>query len=472
MKLWLSWLNSVVAFALLMLSANAHAYDLRVLAGLDTFLSTGTGFSSLENAELGISARVDVRNIKKFIDLKLDFSGREAFIGNSTMNRLWELKLTLRNLGGRLDLTLGRFRTPGGFWLIADGALLTLKYTPWLSQSAWGGLRSFSTGRRDTWMASSPLALPLAGTSLQVSHQKVSAQVSFTWSRDAIDQPIADADKGTAPRERQIADEYFLDGFVSVTPHQKVWLSVGASLGTRYDVKLDATNPYGPSSLGVATLGAVGAYGVIEYRPHKRVRLVYNVQYERVRLIQSLLLTLKPDGTPVRTADGSFVDQSLRVSWLAWRALRIEATYRLRLRENTDVEHHVLGGVRADDLWKGLGAFASVGVDVNNLNAGLPNTHVHNRVIYNAGVSFTKTFLDLRAGILFTDGIGSGLVFSGSQTGSTPSPSELNPYILESSRIAYVRVFAIFWKMYAGVDVEENIDAGQLRALVQVGASL
>jgi len=464
-------LHRAALLVLLLFGATAHAYDLRVLAGLDTFLSTGTGFSSLDNAELGISARVDVRNLKKFIDLKLDFSGREAFIGNSTMNRLWELKLTLRNLGGRLDLTLGRFRTPGGFWLVADGALLTLKYTPWLTQSAWGGLRSFSTGRRDTWMASSPLALPLAGTSLQVSHRKVSAQVSFTWSRDAIDQPIQGADDGP-PRERKISDEYFLDGFVSVTPHQKVWLSAGASLGTRYDVKFDATNPYGPTSLGVATLGAVGAYGVIEYRPHKRVRLVYNVQYERVRLIQSQLLTLKPDGTPVQTADGSFVDQSLRITWLAWRALRVEGTYRLRFRANTDVEHHVLGGLRADDLWKGLGAYVSVGVDLNTLNAGLPTTKVHDRVIYNAGLSFTRPWLDLRGGILFTDGIGSGLLFSASQVAGGATPSELNPFILESSRVAYLRVFAMFWKMYVGADVEENIDTAQLRALVQVGASL
>jgi|GEM_PF-3276261 len=461
----------IFGFALLLFTAQAHAYDLRVLAGLDTFLSTGTGFSSLENAELGINARIEAKNIKKLLDVKLDFSGREAFIGNSTMNHLWELKLTLRNLAGRVDLTIGRFRTPGGFWLIADGALLTLKYTPWLSQSAWGGLRSFSTGRRDTWMASSPLALPLAGTSLQVSHHKVTAQVSFTWSRDAVDQPIQGADTGP-PRERQISDEYFLDGFVSVIAHPKVWMSAGASLGTRYDVKLDATNPYGPTSLGVVTLGAVGTYGVIEYRPHKRVRLVYNVQYERVRLIQSQLLTLKPDGTPVQTADGSFVDQSLRIVWLAWRALRLEGTYRPRFRATTDIEHHVLVGVRADDLWKGLGAYVSAGVDLNRFNAGQPNTHVHNRVIYNAGLSFTKPWLDLRGGILFTDGIGSGLLFSASQVSGGATPSELNPFILESSRVAYVRVFAMFWKMYAGVDVEENIDAAQLRALVQVGASL
>ena len=174
---------------------------------------------------------------------------------------------------------------------------------------------------------------------------------------------------------------------------------------------------------------------------------------------------------------GSFQDHNLRAVAQLWRALKAELNYRLRFRENTDIEHHLTIGLRGDDLWRGLGGFASVGVDIDS-GIDLPGVDpatqkVHNRTIYSGGLSYLRSWMDLRAGILFTDGIGSGLVFSQqAATNSLTHPTQLFPYVLESNRIAFVRFFATFWKMYAGLDVEENIDSAQLRALIQVGASL
>jgi hypothetical protein len=458
--------------------APARAADLRALGGADLLLATGPS-GGVEDAELGLTLRADLRDVAGRFDFRLDYAAREAFVGNSTYNNLYELAAVARRLGGRLDVTLGRFRTPGGFWLIADGAMLTVRYAPWLSQSVYGGLRAFTTGRRATWMTdSSPVALPLAGTSIAASHRLVSGSLTFSWSQDGID--LHQGYIPTSSRnvlERHLEDEYFLDGQLAIYPHPKLFASAGASLGTRYDVQFNSGDPYGATTLAIATLGSIDVYAVAEYRPIKRLRLTYSFNYERVRLFQSHLLTLTPAGTPVAAADGSFEDHDLRALYLAWRALRLEARYRLRLRANTDVEHHVTLGARGDELWRHFGAFASIGIDADS-GVASPSTDpalrkVHDRAIYSAGLSYVRTFLDARLGITYTDGIGSGLLFSqNAMSGTGAAPTELFPYVLETNRIVFVRVFATFWKMFAGLDVEENLDAAQARMLAQIGASL
>jgi hypothetical protein len=455
-------------------AAPARAVDLRVLAGADALFATDPSVSGVAGAELGLTLRAEARRLVRRpgpqVDLKLDFAGRESLVGQRQFNNLYELKVVVRDLArGRVDLAFGRLRLPGGFWLFADGAMLTARYTPWLSQSFYGGLRSFTSGRRNTWMADSPVALPIAGTALSLDRKRVQAQLSFTYAKDAVDLPLgAGLVPGQLRLERHLTDEYFLDGWLTVYPHDRVFLTAGASMGTRYDVQFDAQSPYGPTTLGVSTLGAVSAYALGEGRPHKRVRLQYSFNFERVRLFQSTLLTLKPDGTPVQAVDGSFQDHVVRAVWLAWRALRVEGSYRLRYRANTDLQHRLQLGARGDDLFRGMGVFLSIGIDVNTLTGKIAN-----RVIYSGGLSYVRPWLDLRAGVLFTDGIGSGLAFSARQA-SYPSgaPAELFPYVLESNRVAFVRGFATFWKMYAGLDVEENLDRAQLRVLAQIGASL
>ena len=470
-------IRALAICALLLASARAWAVDVRVLGAADVLLATGPDGAQLSDAELGLTLRVDVRDLAQKLDLKLDFAGREAFVGNSSYNNLYELSGNAKKLaGGRLDVKFGRIRTPGGFWLIADGGMLTVHYTSWLSQSVYGGLRSFTTGRRNTWMDPSPLVLPLAGTSVQVNHRLVQGSLSFTWAQDGID----DASELLGKTVLRFEDEYFLDGQVVVYPHDKVYLSGGASLGTRYDVSFDTVNPTAPTNISVATLGSVSAFAIAEYRPIKRLRIQYSFNYERVRLFQSKLLTLTPEGTQVTAADGSFQDHNLRAVALLWRALRGELAYRLRFRANTDIEHHLTIGARGDDLWRGLGGFVSLGVDLDQgitLGINDPTAQkIHDRILYSAGLSYVRQRpfgLDLRAGILFTDGIGSGLVFSSPSMASTGrAPTDLFPYVLETNRVAFVRAFATFWKMFAGIDVEENLDHAQLRMLLQVGAAL
>jgi hypothetical protein len=474
-----SGLVMVACVVLVFRTAPARAYDLRLLGGADFLLTTGPSVSGVEDAELGLTLHADLREVAHRFDFRLDFMGREGFIGNATYNNLYELYGVARRIGGILDITVGRFRVPGGFWLIADGAMLSVRYTSWLSQSFYGGLRAFTTGRRNTWMTDdSPKALPLVGTSLLANHRLITGSLSFSYAQDDILLP-----EGLNPltnqniTEHHFADEFFLAGQVTVYPHATLFVAAGASLGTRYDVQFNAANPLSVTTLGVATLGAYNVYASAEWRPRKRLGFLYTFNFEHVRLLQSQLLTLTAQGTPVQAADGSFEDHQLRVTYLPWRALRLEATYRLRFRANTDVEHHLLVGARGDDLWRGLGGFASVGIDVDHgidLPGATPAVRkVHERIIYSAGVSYVRSHFDGRVGITFTDGIGSGLGFSQhAMNESTGAPTELFPYVLETNRVGFVRVFALFWKLFAGADVEENLDLAQLRMLVQVGGWL
>ncbi|HZS37079.1 MAG TPA: hypothetical protein VFF06_09640 [Polyangia bacterium] len=437
------------------------------MAGADALITTDG--ASVENAEIGLSVRADARDLAKRVDLRLDFRGREGIQGNSSANELYELSATIRLIDKRLDLKVGRFPAPGGYWLILDGAMLRVHYTSWLTQSVYGGLRSFTTGRRNTWMSNEPLPLPLVGTQIAFTHRIVQASIGFTWARDGIDlHEGEDEVTGQNLIERHIDNEYFLDGQVSIFPTEKLTFSAGATVGTRYDVQFNAMNPYGPTTLGVATLGAFGAWALAEWRVLKTLRLSYTFNFERIRLFQSQLLTVKSDGTPVSAADGSFEDHALRATWRLWRGLRADLQYRLRYRANTDLENHVTLGLRGDELWRGFGAFASVGIDYDTL-AGKQ----HNRALYSAGLSYLRPWLDVRAGFLYTDGIGSGLLFSQQTTATNGlSPTQLFPYVLETNRIAFVRGFATFWKMFAGLDVEENLEAAQLRVLAQIGATL
>jgi hypothetical protein len=465
---------AVVTILVLALAPSARAYDLRALGGADLLLTTGPSVSGVEDAELGLTLHADLRDVAHRFDFRLDFAGREAFTGNETYNNLYELSGVARRVAGLLDVTVGRFRTPGGFWLIADGAMLTARYTSWLSQSVYAGVRAFTTGRRPTWMTNdSPEALPLVGTSVVANHRLVTGSLTFTYAQDDIllTREIFVPTSSQVHDGHHIEDEFFLDGQFTLYPLPSLYLSAGASLGTRYDIQFNAGSPYSPSTLGLSTLGSFDVYGYAEYRPLKRLRLAYTFNFERVRLFQSQLLT------GAQAADGSYEDHNLRVTYLVWRALKLDATYRLRYRANTDLEHHVVVGARGDDLWRGLGAFASVGVDIDSgldLPAGdAVQRKVHDRIIYSAGISYLRTHFDGRAGITFTDGIGSGLRFSQhAMTESNGAPTELFPYVLDTNRVAFVRGFGMFWKMFAGLDVEENLDLAQLRILAQIGGWL
>ncbi len=461
------------------LASNAAAQEFRFLGGVDFFAvnndcSPSPGSTpppscdskALAEAELGIGVRADLRGLAHdHLDLRLDYRDREVLVGDSpSRHELHDLSLTARNLGGRLDLVVGRFPVPGGFWLITDGGAARLRLGP-VSIMGYGGLRSFTGGREDATFAG--VLLPLAGGAVTVEHPVVRGSLGFTWTQDRLTfyRGGQSEQQATSPDPTEL----FIDGQLLVLPHPTLFIAGGLTFGTRYELTYlsgSLANFTAPPTVDEKPLQSFMAYAVVEWRPVKRLRLSYAFDFDRVRIA----VVKQPLDNSLTAAGGSFEDHTLKASWRVWRALRLEARYRLRFRENTDIIHRFEGGALGDDLLYGIGAFVTVGGDVYQFDrASSPGNR--NVIVYTGGVSFVRPWLDVRGGILYTDAIGSGVAFSThaqQMMGAGPT-TELFPLVMEGQRIAFLRAFVTTHGVFAGVDGELNMDANQVRLLAQVG---
>lgn len=476
-----------------LLAAAAGAQELRVLGGADFFMVNtqcspsgavapppNCDASKLAEGELGFGVRADLRGLaRNHLDLRLDYRDREVLVGDTpSRHELHNLSLTARDLGGRFDLTVGRFPVPGGFWLITDGAAARVRLGP-LSVVGYGGLRSFTGGREDATFAGT--ILPLAGGAVTLDHRVVRGSLAFTWTQDRLSfhRGAAPSPTGTTAADCQVANgeclqqvdetELFIDGQLMVLPHPDVLLAGGLTFGSRYELTYlsgSLMNFTAPPTVDARPLSSFMAYAVVEWRPVKRLRLSYAFDFDRVRIA----VVKQPLDNALAAAGGSFEDHTLKVSARLWRALRVEGRYRLRLRENTDVIHRFEAGVLGDDLVYGLGAFATIGGDVYQFDRA-NNPGNRNLLVYTGGISYLRDWLEVRGGVLYTDAIGSGVAFSthAQQVMGAGPTTELFPLVMEGQRIAFLRAFVASHGVFAGVDGELNFDANQVRLLVQAG---
>jgi hypothetical protein len=211
------------------------------------------------------------------------------------------------------------------------------------------------------------------------------------------------------------------------------------------------------------------SYALVDWTPTKDVHVGYAFDFDRVQVVVPKL----PLDNSMVAAGGSFEDHTLKANLRVWRSLHVEGRYRLRFRETTDVIHRVEVGARGDNLAGGWGAFVNFGADVWDERPGLASRDVYT---VTGGVSYSRTWLDARAGVLYTDAIGSGVAFSthAQQAMGAGPTSELFPFLLEAQRIAFVRLFGMAhaWadgEIFYGLDTEVNLDVDQTRLLFQVG---
>ena len=466
----------------------AHAEpETRVLAGTSAVVATDPAGDGLSNAEIGLSLRADVRKIGGRADLRLDYLGREGFVdlglwrrdgdrGNSGRHLLRQLSAKVR-IDSHSRLTLGRFSTPGDFWLIVNGAKLEIDYAPWLTHSFYGGLRAFTSGFREALITSRPTALALAGSSLDLHTGPADTQLLFTWAMDRLDFSNQLAGERLV-LEPHVVNGYFLQASTALRPTSSTTLVGGSRLGTRYDMQFDATTPFGATRIGSVNLGSLNTWLLAELAPERfagRLRLQYQWNLQRISVFQSELIGVGPTGKPVDAADGNFQDHSARVVGMLSRTMRGELAYRLRLRQNGNREHHAVVGLRDSKLWGNFGYVGSLDVGVIRPATIFfaPEVSTFVRVVYAASATYIDSRFDARLGFHYIDSIGSSLLSSQfPPPGTGTLKTQLFPYALETDRVLVESLFYTGDTVFCGVDLEESTVSWQLRALAQVGIVL
>jgi hypothetical protein len=444
--------------------------------------------NGLSGAEVDQSIRTDIRDAVDHVDFRLDYLGRTGFVdlglwhrpgavGNSSEQLVRELSATFHPSKSVL-VTVGRFPTPGDFWLITNGAKLQVDYAPWLTQAVYGGLRAFTSGYQEALVSSNPAALGIAGTSFDIHTPRSDTQLLFTWAMDRLDFSNQLSPADTLVQEHHVEDGYFFQATSSVRPTLSTTLFGGARLGTRYDMQFNAVTPFGPTTIGVANLGSANAWEVAEWEPQGlagRLRFQYQWNLQRVSVYQSQLIGVGANGLPVYAADGNFQDHGFFVLGRLRRALRGDFGYRLRFRENGDVEHHFIGGLRDAHLFGHFGYRGSLDLTVIRPATIFfaPTVKKFIRAVYALDLGYMDRFVDATVGIHYIDAIGSNMLSSQ----YVPSPAgtvqtNLFPFALDVDRVVVESLFYSGDRFYGGIDVEESLVSWQLRALVQLGVAL
>jgi hypothetical protein len=459
----------------------------QLIAGTSGVLVTNPAGTGLSNLELDQSVRADIRHVADAVDFRLDYMGREGFAGlgfwlrpdatgNGNEQLLRELSARIR-LSKAVRLTLGRFSTPGDFWLIADGAKLEVDYTPWLTQAVYGGTRAFTSGYQESDLTANPVPLGLAGTSLDAHTDRSDTQLLFTWAMDRLD--FSNQLSGnTLVQEHHVENGYFLQASSMVRPTERTLLLGGVRMGTRYDLQFNAITPYGATTIGTADLGSTNAWALAEWSPeslHGRLRLQYQWNLQTVNVYQSELIGLGANGQPVSAADGNFQDHGFTLVARLYRAMRADVSYRLRLRQNGNIEHHFVYGLRDSHLIGRLGYVGSIDLTIIDPATIFfaPTVQKFVRVVYAFDATYMDHHFDARVGIHYIDSLGSNMLSSQyPPPGTGGLQTQLFPYALDSDRVLVQSVFYSGDRVFFGVDLEESVVSWQLRTLVQIGVVL
>lgn len=430
-------------------AASSARADVRVLVAADSYVATTSGVSSEAAADIAWSAHVESRGADR--DAVLDWVERESLIGATPRRELHELAYVERGIPG-LELTLGRFRVPGGFWLMADGAEVALRSDA-IAAGVFGGSRSFTNGRSDTLLTSAPHPLPLAGAAI-TTRGEIQATASYTYTADRVSLYRGDGVMATSREPEQ-----FVDGELAAPVGAHGFFTVGANAGSRYLVSYptaDARITDDPA-LENAWFGSQSAYALYDARLGDW-RLDGGASALRTKLGQA--------GDPHLAAiNGSFVEGTLRATWRGGRAGRVDGRYRARVWADHRLSHRA----EVSGQWRrgALEVSARVGLDVHQGAMTAPGMVASRTLLYRASLGRKTSGSDLAVGVAAVAALGDELSAGPAQDAG----DQRAPYTLEARSYGFVRAFATRGGWFGGIDGEANLRGDGVRALVQIGYS-
>ena len=447
--------------ACLALAPRAVSADTRAIVAVDSYTATTPDGRAADVADLAVSARLDWRSDDGVRQVVADWVERESLIGAESRRELQELGYTERGIE-RLTLRAGRFRAPGGFWLIVDGAGVAFR-TDLVEAGVYAGSRAFTSSRTDTLLASSPHPLPLVGAAVVARGPTTQAELAYTYTYDRVDLDrggTADGAPGSTVRSIRQPEQY-LDAEVVSQLSEHVFASAGGDLGNRYLI----TYPTDPAhladdpTLDKIYFGSQEAYALVDGTTGG------------VRLSATAALlhaSLASRGDPMAAAAlapliGSFGEGTLRARYRPIPELRLDARYRARVRTDhtRDQRGQVSGVLRLGVVEAAL----MVGADFEHAGTTAPGYVRERSLLYRASIARKTTQTELALGAAAVAALGDEVSLSPGED------DQRAPYTLEARSYAFIDAFAHARGYFGGLDAELDLHGEGLRVLAQIGWS-
>jgi hypothetical protein len=438
------------------LGGAVRAQEVRSVIGMDSFVSSTKNLMSAAVADIAISGVVDAKSADQRVSLQADFVDRESMIGSPARRELHTLFVSWR-LSGQPGLvpsdaalpaavTLGRFRVPGGFWLIADGAMLEIGRVDQQSLAVTVGTRAFSNARSELHLRRHPVFVPLLAGSAQLRRQRFGAILSYVYSRDQVELPVT----GGSVIVR--TPDQYIDGLFNATAMtNRIFIDGGLSIGTRYII-----DPETPDAVrGSLAFGSQTAYGSASLKL-ENWRFSLALTGSRSKLNRSS--EMAPPG--FAALSGSFVDQSARVGWRS-RKLSVTTRYRTRWRPALNTGHRAT----VDLKWQEHALEFTGGVGYAKLPArtdvALPGSKT---VLARLSAGFRTDSMQAAIGAVAQSELGDRTVVDSPEDVDT----SLNLFTLQNKNYVFGRLFWQRDRWLLSADIEATPAFDHARAFVQV----
>lgn len=432
-----------------MVAASDARAELRALVAGDCYLATVPRSDVDHVGTVALSAHVEWTAAER--SAALDWVSRESLFGGPPRRELHELRYLEQGLPG-LELTLGRFRVPGGFWLIVDGAGVALRRDR-LSVGVFGGSRSFTNGRAETLLTSAPAPLPLVGAQV-TTRGELAASLAYVLTADRVSLYRGQGMTATARTPEQ-----FLDAELATALGRAGFVTAGASVGTRYLVtyptSLDALTA--APALDSQWFSAQSGYAMIDYKLGQW-RLGGVASAVRTKLAQAT-------DPQLQSFSGSYVDATARAQWRPSPQWRANARYRLRLwADGRRAQRAEAEASWSRGAWRAQGR---LGLDAHDGDREAPGLVSTRTLFYRASAGARTAHVELSAGVAATAALADELT-------SAPGADERDqraPYTLEARSYVFAHAFATWGQWFAGVDAEASWRGEGARTLLQLGWS-